>query len=130
MGEEQAVSASEALNRYQFTSHDMRPFTPNTIHPNEALTVRAMPAGDPNDNIGYAKADADGKVMSIWTHPDHRRAGVARSMVEHLQKSFPEVKVSGSSNRTDAGDAFARNMGAEPRKTSDEWTAGKYGYQA
>ena len=124
------MSAQHALNRYQFTSHDMRPFTPNTIHPNEALAVRARSADDPSGSVGFAMANANGKVMSIWTHPDHRRAGVARAMVNHLQKSFPDVKVSGSSNRTDAGDALARNMGAEPRKTSDEWTAERYGYPA
>lgn len=47
--------------------------------------------------VGYASVFSDGAyttfIGEILVHPDHRRQGIARAMVEHVAEAFPSIPI-------------------------------------
>lgn len=61
--------------------------------------------------------DKDGTITSMGVHPEHRRKGVASAMWSHARGMG--VPLRHSSERSDAGDAWARSIGGNlPERTS------------
>lgn len=66
--------------------------------------------GPSNTNVGYIQYGASPqqtRIHDIQVHPDHRRNGVAASMMDHLKSEFPHNKVNWGMT-TPEGEQFKR----------------------
>jgi len=112
-----------ALNSQQF------PYTFN-FTPSQEGEHHKVSAFHKDDRVGLMKWDPDtGEVKDLQVHPEHRLRGVARGMWDFAQRQTkPQtpgvdyaddvVAPKHSSERTDAGDAFAKAIGGKvPART-------------
>ena len=70
---------------------------------------------------GMLKLNHEGThVDEIWVHPDHRRQGLATQMIQFAESKVGR-KLPPGPGRSDAGEALARSLGAEPRRAKQDW---------
>lgn len=128
------MSAIEKLNGLQFKFFDMSKFRDGKTDRHgrplgQPDMVRAFAPGDNEHEdwdrhgkqVGFLALTHDSKTADeIWVDPEHRRKGIATQMIQHAERNLGHP-LAISDERSDAGEALARKLGAPPRKREQKW---------
>ena len=113
-----AMSAADHLHPEQFEFIN---------HPTSGGSVEAF---DPETEEQYAYLDwtneqGGSRPNSVWVHPSRRHQGIATALFQHAQQHGVEFTMD-NDERTDAGEGWARSLGAPPRARKVDWENSMY----
>lgn len=140
MGDGRSIKASDVryvpdLSKAAVADHDLIARLTYTEKRDSADQMRHMDAILDGEVLGwidvfgrYYNAKARGKIKMIQVWDPHKRKGVATALFEEAQRRWSDLTIKHSSDRTNDGDAWAREIGGTlPRRqsaSSDEMPSG------